>query len=76
MAELKFIDARTILFADLNLFNIEVSIRSAIKFYAEAYGVPKRVWVNAKDVPDEIQEVEGFKIERRSGCVRGKVMVL
>jgi hypothetical protein len=70
------ITARTVLIADLNLNNLESSIRAAIKFYREVYGEPKRVWVNGKDITDDIKEVDGFKVERRGGCARGKVLIM
>ena len=70
------IESRTVLIADLNPFNIEASIRAAINYYREVYGEPKRVWVNPKGVSDDIQIVDGFKIERRGGCCKGKVMCL
>lgn len=75
MTDTKFIEARTVLIADLSS-NLEQSIRAAILYYKEVYGSPKRVWVNQKDLPDQISEIEGYKIERRGGCPRGKVMVM
>jgi len=68
-------DNRTVLFHDLNKSNIENSIREAIARFKELYGEPLRVWVNAKDIPDNIEEVDGYRIERRGGCSRNKVMV-
>lgn len=69
------IEARTVLFADLNKLNIELSIKAAIDYYRQLYGEPVRVWVNAKDVPETITEVDGHKIEKRNGCSRNKIMV-
>lgn len=75
MSELKTIDARTVLIADLTA-NLEVSIRAAISYYSDVYGIPKRIWVNPKDVPEELIQIDGWKIEHRGGCARGKVMVM
>lgn len=69
-------DQRTVLIANLNKDDIELSISEAIARFCELYGDPWRVWVNAKDIPDTIIEVNGYQIERRGGCARGKVMVM
>ena len=76
MSEIKSIESRTVLIADLVVNNLEVSIRAAIAYYQELYGTPKRIWVNGKDVPEDFTQVDGWKIEKRGGCARGKVMVL
>ena len=68
-------DNRTVLIAQLK-DDVELSIKEAIVNFRELYGEPWRVWVNAKDVPDTIIEIDGYKIERRGGCARGKVMVM
>jgi hypothetical protein len=72
----QLIQSRTVIIADLNKLNVELSIKAAIDYYRTLYGEPRRVWINPKDCDDKIQEVEGFKIERRGGCCRGKVMVI
>jgi hypothetical protein len=76
MSDPKLLESRTVLFADLNKLDIELSIRAAISYYREMYGEPKRIWVNAKDVPDTLDKIDDWKIERRGGCARGKVMVM
>ena len=76
MADPIFLKSRSVLIADLNKLDIVLSIRAAIIYYRELYGEPLRVWVNSKDVPDTLSAVEGFEIERKSGCQRGKVMVM
>jgi hypothetical protein len=76
MSDVKSIESRTVLIADLIANNLEVSIRAAISYYQEVYGTPKRIWVNIKDVPEDFVELDGWKIERRGGCARGKVMIL
>jgi hypothetical protein len=76
MAELAFLESHTVLFATLNKSDIIKSIRAAINYYKEAYGDVHRVWVNGKDVPDDLEPVEGFEIEKRGGCQRNKVMVM
>jgi hypothetical protein len=76
MADPIFLKSRSVLVADLNQLDIVLSIRAAIIYYRELYGEPIRIWVNGKDVPDILTSVEGFEIERRSGCQRGKVMVM
>jgi hypothetical protein len=76
MADPIFLKSRSVLIADLNKLDIVLSIRAAIIYYRELYGEPMRVWVNAKDVPDTLTTVEGFEIERKGGCQRGKVMVM
>jgi hypothetical protein len=76
MADPIFLKSRSVLVADLNKLDVILSIKAAIIYYRELYGEPKRIWVNGKDVPDNIKTVEGFEIERRSGCQRGKVMVI
>lgn len=78
----KFIEARTVLLIDLpegvkeNRELFEKSIRAALEYYNKVYGMPKRVWVNSKDAPEEVETVDGMVIERRGGCVRGKVMIM
>ena len=64
MAQAQYIQSRTVLIADLNKLDPELSIKAAIDYYKSVYGEPKRVWVNAKDVPDELTIVYGLKIER------------
>jgi hypothetical protein len=76
MTNPKLIEARTVLVAELNKLDVETSVRAAINYYREMYGDPQRVWVNPKDVPDNFNQIDGYKIERRGGCVRGKIMVL
>lgn len=72
----RFIKTTTVLLADLDPDKAEVSIKAAIIYYRQMYGEPKRVWVNPKDVPEDLNTIENYKIERRRGCVRGKVMVI
>jgi hypothetical protein len=76
MANPSLIQTRVVLIADLNSLNINKSISAAILYYKELYGEPRRVWVNPKDYQDDIAEVDGYKIEKRGGCCRGKVMVM
>ncbi len=79
---LKFIDARIVLQADLpndikeNINLFKEAVKAAWEFYSKVYGEPRRVWVNPKDAPEGVEDVEGIKIERRGGCVRGKLMVM
>lgn len=78
----QLIEARTVLLIDLpekaskerELF--ENTIRAALEYYRKVYGMPKRVWVNSKDAHEEVETVDGMQIERRGGCVRGKLMVM
>jgi hypothetical protein len=76
MTELKTIESRTVLTAELVPNNLEASIRAAVAYYADVYGTPRRVWVNPKDVPADLVLVDGWKIEHRGGCPRGRIMVL
>lgn len=71
-----YLSSRTVFFADLNKNDLLESIRSAISLYRQHYGEPRRIWVNAKDMTSDIEEVDGILLERRGGCVRGKVMVM
>jgi len=76
MANPQLVQTRYVVIADLNKLDVELSIRAAIDYYRTLYGEPKRVWINPKDCDDKIQEVEGYKVERRGGCCRMKVMVI
>ena len=67
---------RLVLFYDINKSEPELSIKLAVDKFRTLYGEPRRVWVNAKDVPDTIVTVSDMKVERRGGCARGKVMVM
>jgi hypothetical protein len=73
-----FVDepARTVLIADISEEAIEASIRAAILNYNQNHGPLRHVWVNPKDVPGTLVEIEGIPIERKGGCPRRKVMVL
>jgi len=73
-----FVDspARTVLIADISHEAVEASIRAAILNYNQNYGALRHVWVNAKDVPAELTQIEGIPLERKGGCQRGKVMIL
>lgn len=73
---MNFVQSKTVVIADLNKLDVILSIKAAILYYKELYGEPGRVWVNPKDVADEELVIENINIERRGGCMRGKVMVL
>jgi hypothetical protein len=62
-----------IMYSELNK-NIELSIKTAINDYRELHGEVSRVWVNPKDVPNELI-IDNIKIERRGGVPRLKIMV-
>jgi hypothetical protein len=72
----KTLEARIVLIADLNKLDIELSIRAAISYYKELYGEPKRIWINSKDTLNNIGEIDGIKVELKSGCLRNKIMIL
>jgi hypothetical protein len=76
MADPKLLEARIVLIADLNKLDIELSIRAALNYYKELYGEPKRIWINSKDTSHNIGEVDGIKVELRSGCSRNKIFIL
>jgi hypothetical protein len=72
----KLLEARIVLIADLNKLDIELSIRAALSYYKELYGEPKRIWINSKDTLNNISEIDGIKVELKSGCLRNKIMIL
>lgn len=81
MTDSKSTEHREVLIADLPDWAresnalLEKAIRIWIEHCTLQLGVPKRIWMNPKDAQD-IQEVDGYKIERRHGCPPGKVMLL
>lgn len=79
---LEIIKSRTVVMVDLPMdvkvdaILFEKAVRASMEYYSKMHGKPLRVWVNPKDAPDGIEYIDGIKIERRGGCVRGKVMVM
>jgi hypothetical protein len=76
MTDPKLLEAKIVLIADLNKLDIELSIRAAISYYKEMYGEPKRIWINSKDTLNNIGEIDGIKVELKSGCLRNKIFIL
>ena len=72
----KDLPAKPILQADISKETPEESIRAAMMNYNQRYGAIRHIWVNPKDVPAELLEVDGFKLERKGGCPRRKVWVM